>query len=71
MCDITPMEIYAETEKYYGILESNHYFQPTLLFKLMYFYHLSPKVLLLHHFTKVSLNLLLENIVLAYKKSME
>tara|TARA_B100001758_G_scaffold246308_1_gene261087 strand:+ start:8223 stop:12701 length:4479 start_codon:yes stop_codon:yes gene_type:complete len=70
MSDITPLEIYHELEKYYTILESNTYFKPTLLFKLMYYYYLSPRELLVQHYTKAALILLLETIILTYKKAI-
>ena len=70
MSDITPLEIYNQLEYYYSILDSNQYFKPTLLFKLMYYYHLSPRELLVQHFTKAAVTLLLETIVLSYKKAI-
>tara|TARA_B100001059_G_C17836687_1_gene588644 strand:- start:5055 stop:7313 length:2259 start_codon:yes stop_codon:yes gene_type:complete len=70
MSDITPLEIYNQLEYYYSILENNQYFKPTLLFKLMYYFHLSPRELLVQHFTKAAVTLLLETIVLTYKKAI-
>ena len=70
MSDITPLEIYNELEYYYSLLENNTYFKPTLLFKLMYYFHLSPRELLVQHFTKSAIILLLETIVLTYKKAI-
>ena len=70
MSDITPLEIYNLLEKYYNILDNNTYFKPTLLFKLMYYFHLSPRELLIQHFTKSAVTLLLENIILTYKKAI-
>ena len=70
MSDITPLEIYNKLEYYYSILESNTYFKPTLLFKLMYYFYLSPKELLVQHFTKSTVTVLLETIVLTYKKAI-
>ena len=70
MSDITPLEIYNQLEYYYSMLESNEYFKPTLLFKLMYYFHLSPRELLVQHFTKAAITLLLETIVLTYKKAI-
>jgi DNA-directed RNA polymerase II subunit RPB1 len=70
MSDITPLEIYTQLEYYYSILDNNEYFKPTLLFKLLYYYHLSPRELLIQHFTKSAITLLLETIVLTYKKAI-
>ena len=70
MSDITPLEIYNKLEYYYSILENNEYFKPTLLFKILYYYHLSPRELLIQHFTKSAITLLLETIILTYKKAI-
>jgi DNA-directed RNA polymerase II subunit RPB1 len=69
--DITPLEAYQLIEHYYNMLEKGYYFKPTLLFKIIYFYYLSPKDLLFNkRFDKVSLIVLLEKIQYQYKKSM-
>lgn len=69
--DITPLEAYQLIEHYYNILEKGYYFKPTLLFKILYFYYLSPKDLLFNkRFDRVSLIILLEKIQYQYKKSM-
>ena len=47
MVDVTPVEVYELLEKYYSNLEKIHFAPPTLLFKTLYYYYLSPKQLLL------------------------
>jgi len=69
--DITPLEAYQLIEHYFNIIEKGHYFKPTLLFKILYFYYLSPKDLLFNkRFDRVSLIVLLEKIHYHYKKSL-
>jgi DNA-directed RNA polymerase II subunit RPB1 len=69
--DITPLEAFAMIEAAYKRLESMHYCAPTQLFKVMYFYYLSPKdLLMVKRFNKKALSVLLEMIVLKYKSSL-
>jgi DNA-directed RNA polymerase beta' subunit/intein/homing endonuclease len=69
--DITPLEAFAMIEAAYKRLESMHYCAPTELFKVMYFYYLSPKdLLMVKRFNKKALSVLLEMIVLKYKNSL-
>lgn len=69
--DFTPLEAYELIDLYYQQLELLGAYKPTLLFKITYYYFLSPKELLfLKHFTKVTLTLLLEQIVLQYKRAI-
>jgi DNA-directed RNA polymerase II subunit RPB1 len=48
LVDITPVEAFQMIEKAYSILEKIHYAPPTLLFKILYYYYLSPKELLIN-----------------------
>ena len=69
--DITLYEAYILIEEKYKQLESIHYACPTELFKVLYYYHLSPKQLLLYkRFNKRTLELLTEKIILDYKRSI-
>lgn len=69
--DITPLEAFAMIEAAYKRLESMHYCAPTELFKVMFFYYLSPKdLLMVKRFNKKALTVLLEMIVLKYKNSL-
>ncbi len=71
MVDITPVEAFELIEKYYDNLTKIHYAPPTLLFKTLYFYYLSPKELLfVKRFNKRALIMLLETITLSYKNAI-
>jgi len=69
--DITPLEAYTLIEEYYTKIEKIFYVPPTKLFKLMYFYYLSPRDLLMSkRFHQKALVVLLETIVLKYKQAI-
>ena len=71
LVDITPVEAFQMIEKVYSILEKIHYAPPTLLFKILYYYYLSPKELLVNkRFNKSSLVILLDTIIADYKRSI-
>ena len=71
LVDITPVEAFQMIEKAYSILEKIHYAPPTLLFKILYYYYLSPKDLLINkRFNKNSLVILLDTIIADYKRSI-
>jgi len=71
LVDITPVEAFQMIEKAYSILEKIHYAPPTLLFKILYYYYLSPKELLINkRFNKSSLIILLDTIITDYKRSI-
>ena len=71
LVDITPLEAYQLIESYYDKLSKNYYCPPTELFKTLFFYYLSPKELLVvKRFNQKSLILLLDTIVLNYKKAI-
>ena len=70
--DITLMEaIEMIDDVYINKLEKLTYNNPNELFKMMYYYYLNPKVLLvMKRFNKESLTVLLNRIVLYYKKAL-
>jgi len=69
--DITPLEAFELIEQQYKVLESLHYAKPTELFKILYYYYLSPKDLLINkRFHRKALQLLLETVVLKYKQAL-
>ena len=71
LVDITPLEAYKIIQSYFQKLKTNYYCPPTELFKTLYFYYLSPKELLVvKRFNQNSLLLLLDTIILSYKKSL-
>ena len=71
MVDITPIEAMNMVSDAYRQLENIHYAPPTLLFKVMYYYYLSPKeLLLIKRFNRSALTILLNVIILQYKRSI-
>ena len=71
MVDITPLETFNLIEKYYKQLEHITYVVPTELFKVMYYYYLSPKELLtVKRFNRKTIITLLETIIYIYKSAI-
>jgi len=71
LVDITIVEAFELIEQTYQNLEKIHYVAPTLLFKTLYYYYLSPKdLLIVKRFNKDALLLLLSTIVLTYKRAI-
>ena len=69
--DITPLEAFELIEETYAKLEKLHYARPTELFKILYFFYLSPKELLVKkRFHKKALEYLLSTILLRYKQAV-
>lgn len=71
LVDITLLEAFIMIENAYKQLETIVFAPPTELFKILYFYYLSPKDLLLNkRFNKKALEVLLETVILAYKRAI-
>ena len=71
LVDITPVEAFIMIEQCYANLEKIHYAPPTSLFKILYFYYLSPKELLIvKRFNKSALTLLLDTVTINYKRAI-
>ena len=71
LVDITPLESFELIEYYYSKLESLHYSKPSDLFKVLYYYYLTPKELVVNkRFHRKGLILLLETIILKYKQAI-
>ena len=71
LVDITMFEAFELIEATFSKLEKIIYAPPTKLFKILYYYYLSPKDLLMNkRFNKKSLDVLLEKIILDYKRSI-
>ena len=71
MVDITPIEAMDMISAAFRQLENIFYAPPTMLFKVMYYYYLSPKELLLvKRFNRSALTILLSVINLQYKRSI-
>ncbi len=71
LVDITMLEAYDMIEKAFAQLNLIVFAPPTELFKVLYFYYLSPKDLLLNkRFNKNALDILLQTIILTYKRAI-
>jgi DNA-directed RNA polymerase II subunit RPB1 len=71
LVDITPLEAFDMINDAFEKLNKLFYSKPTELFKTLYFYYLSPKeILVIKRFNKTSLTLLLDTIILDYKRSI-
>ena len=71
LCDITPLECLNILQKYKNNLNKIVFSKPTDLFFTLFDYYLCPKELLIHHrFNKKSLEVLLNTIVVNYKKAI-
>jgi DNA-directed RNA polymerase beta' subunit len=69
--DITPLEAFTMIESTFERLEKIRAAPPTLLFKTLFFYYLSPKDLLFNRrFNNAALTILLETIILNYKRAI-
>ena len=71
LVDITPMEAMELIENNFKILESFNYSKPNELFKVLYYYYLSPKYLLvIKRFNKNALTYLLDLVTKMYKEAI-
>ena len=69
--DLTLLEALEMIEYTYSKLETIYYASPTELFKVLYYFYLSPKDLLINkRFNKTALQILLETILLDYKRAI-
>ena len=71
LVDITMLETFSMIEDTYSKLEKIVFAPPTQLFKVLFYYYLSPKDLLINkRFNKKALEILMETIILAYKRAI-
>ena len=72
LVDITPLEALSMIENTYtNILSESAYCKPNELFKIMYYFFLSPRnIVITKRFNKKALKVLLDGIVFQYKKSI-
>ena len=69
--DITPMEVFELVEEYMRKLNMLTFAKPTDLFKVLYYYYLTPKDLLVNkRFHRKGIILLLETVLLKYKQAI-
>jgi DNA-directed RNA polymerase II subunit RPB1 len=71
LVDITPYEMYTLIDENYQLLNNMHYGSPTELFKLAYYYHLTPtRLLSIKRFTQKGITLLCARIRSVYVNSL-
>ena len=71
LVDITPFEAYELIDEGFKRLLDIHYCPPNALFKTLYYYYLTPKdLLMVKRFNRKALVILIEHIVLTYKKAI-
>lgn len=71
LVDITPLETYKILDATFDKLRKITYVQPTELFKLAFYYNLTPRELLtVKRFNRKSLLILMDKIILSYKQSI-
>lgn len=71
LVDITPLETFELIEFYHTKLNANYFHKTTALFDVLYYYYLSPKILLVsHRMHRKALTVLLETIVLKFREAM-
>ena len=69
--DLTMLEAFNMIEETYNILSNIRLAPPNQLFQVLYYYYLSPKdLLIIKRFNRKALTILLETIVLNYKRSI-
>jgi len=68
--DITPLEAFELIQHYYDKMTSLNYLPENNLLKVLYFYHLSPKnLLIMKRFHRKGLIMLLETVTMKFKES--
>lgn len=71
LVDITPLEAYKIIDMAYDRLMKLRYVQPTELFKIAFYYNLSPTILLtIKRFNRNALSILMDRIILSYKQAI-
>lgn len=71
LVDITPVEAFEMLEECFENLNKIYYAPPTLLFKTLFFYYLSPvDLLIVKRFNQTALKLLLDTITIDYKRAI-
>ena len=69
--DITPLECFMIVDEYLNRMKEIQLIQPSKLFEILYYYYLNPNDLIVNkRFHKKGLEMLLDTILLKYKKSI-
>ena len=71
LVDITPYEALELIDEGFGRIEAIYYCKPNALFTALYYYYMTPKdLLMIKRFNRKALVILIDTIVLTYKKSI-
>ena len=71
LVDLTPLELIKMLKDSYNLLSSMPNLAPTKLFRLVYYYYLSPvNILVINRFNKKAVQLLLTQVILQYKRAV-
>ena len=71
MVDITPYETYQIIDETFETLKSNKLIQPTELFKIAWYFFLTPKeLLIIRRFNKKAIIILMQTLILNYHKAI-
>jgi DNA-directed RNA polymerase II subunit RPB1 len=71
LVDITPMEAMEMIDEGFSRIMAIQYCQPNLLFKMLYYYYLTPKELLMvKRFNRKAIAILIDHVVVTYKKAI-
>jgi DNA-directed RNA polymerase II subunit RPB1 len=71
LVDITPLEAYEIIDEGFNKIMSIHYSKPNALFKILYYYYLNPKdLLMVKRFNRKALTILIDQVVILYKKAL-
>ena len=71
LVDITPLEAFELIDDTFNKLNMLHFAKPNELFKIVYYFYLSPKELLMvKRYNRKAIIILLETIILQYKKAI-
>ena len=71
LVDITPLDAYTMIEEAYANLENSIFNKPNPLFKVLYYFYLCPKqLLIIKRFNKNALTYLLDTIIRMYKQAI-
>lgn len=68
--NVSPHEVFELLDKYYAQLTALTAFAPSRLFYVAYYFYLAPVQLINQHFTREALVMVLETVVLRYKKAL-
>jgi DNA-directed RNA polymerase II subunit RPB1 len=68
--DLTPLEVYRLLDEAHERLVSLNAYAPTEMFTTLFYYYFAPSQILKRKYTRAGVSLLLEHVVLQYKRAM-